>query len=108
MARRSHKSANRARGYAESRFVPNEEGLRLFDVEVQGVASVAAELIAAAARANAPVRTGAYRDSIHIENREDAVYVVADAPYAIWIEVGTADTPAFAPLRRAVAQTRID
>lgn len=60
-----------------------------------------AEQIAEEARAIAPVATGAYRDSIHVEQEETAAGVVADVPYAVFVEFGTSDTPAFAPLRRA-------
>ena len=55
-----------------------------------------AEAIAEAARELAPVLTGTYRDSIHVEDGK----VVADAPHAAAVEGGTNDTPAFAPLRR--------
>lgn len=51
------------------------------------------EVAAAAARASAPVASGAYRDSIHVEEvrRQDRVVVrvVADVPHALAVEAGT-------------------
>lgn len=61
-----------------------------------GAVDKVAEEIAKAARAVAPVDTGAYRDSIHVEDGA----VVADVAHAAAVEAGTADTPAFSPLRR--------
>jgi len=44
---------------------------------------VHAELLAERARANAPVRTGALRDSIHVEQLGPGSYaIIADVPYA--------------------------
>jgi hypothetical protein len=57
--------------------------------------------IASRARDIAPVRTGRYRDSIHVEEDEDGVKVVADVEYGGVIEFGSSDTPVFQPLRRA-------
>jgi len=51
-----------------------------------------AEKVAAAARASAPVKTGAYRDSIHVvsDTTDRAVErVVADVPYAMIVEANT-------------------
>lgn len=48
------------------------------------------ERVADTARANAPVVTGTYRDSIHVEtvrhNGRTVVQVVADAPHAMTVE----------------------
>lgn len=66
-----------------------------------------AELIAERAREIAPVRTGAYRESIHVEQDPQGAQVVAGGPgvdYAAYIEVGTSDTPTFAPIRRAAEE----
>lgn len=52
------------------------------------------------ARRLAPVDSGKYRDSIHVEETEDGARVVADADHAVHVEFGTEDTPAHAPLRR--------
>lgn len=52
-----------------------------------------AERAAAAARASAPVGTGAYRDSITVEDRvhpsRAVSRVVADVPYALAVEAKT-------------------
>ena len=61
-----------------------------------GAQDEAAEEIVEAAKAVAPVDTGTYRDSIHVEDGK----VVADVDYAGAVEFGTSDTPAHAPLRR--------
>ena len=57
------------------------------------------------ARERAPVATGAYRDSIEADVVEEddgwKGRVVADVPYAVYLEFGSSDTPAFATLRRA-------
>ncbi len=57
------------------------------------------------ARESAPVATGAYRDSIEaVVVEEDDGWkgkVIADVPYAVYLEFGTEDTPTFATLRRA-------
>jgi hypothetical protein len=59
------------------------------------------EEIVSQAQAVAPVETGAYRDSIHVEaDLEGETAVAADVDYAVFIEFGTSDTPTFAPLRR--------
>lgn len=76
-------------------------GVEELDRQFGEAAVDVAEAIAARARDFAPVRTGAYRDGIHVERDGDEVRVVADAPHSAIVEVGTADTPAFAPLMRA-------
>lgn len=57
------------------------------------------------AKAQAPVRTGTYRDSISgtVAKAEGGWrgYVTASVYYAIFVEFGTEDTPTFATLRRA-------
>ena len=63
---------------------------------------------AEAARSVAPVRTGAYRDSIkavpivEADGTQGAAIVAEDWKAGI-IELGTSDTPAYAPLRRGAA-----
>jgi len=65
----------------------------------------AGEAIVAEAQAIAPVATGAYRDSLHVETDGSGdVAVVAGVWYGGLLEFGTADTPTFAPLRRGVEQ----
>ena len=48
--------------------------------------------VVAVAQANAPVKTGRYRDSIHAEDGPDGeVLIVSDVEYAAVIELGTRD-----------------
>lgn len=63
----------------------NERGIREHLMPI-------AERIADAARASAPVATGRYRDSIHVEassTDRSVVRVVADAPHAMLVESRT-------------------
>ena len=54
-------------------------------------------------RSIAPVKTGAYRRSIHVERRGKRGYrVVADDYKAAFLEYGTVDTPEFAPAAKTV------
>jgi len=63
-----------------------------------------AEKVLAGAQAVAPVLTGAYQDSLHIQvDGEENVYVVAGVEYGDEVEFGTSDTPTFAPLRRGIS-----
>src|SRR5437763_605259 len=64
--------------------------------------------IAEEARRAAPVLTGAYRDSIHVEATGDGADVVAGVPYAAVIEYGSSTHPPHATLRNAVAATHDD
>ena len=73
------------------------------------------EKVAAKARELAPVKTGAYHDSIVVDSpgarvagvpvgatgARTSYRVVATDHKSGWIEFGTKDTPTFAPLRRA-------
>lgn len=62
-----------------------------------------AQLAAENAKDVAPELTGDYKRSIHAEPFQGGgVIVVADDWKANFIEFGTVDTPAFAPLRRGV------
>jgi hypothetical protein len=49
--------------------------------------------VESAAKASAPVESGDYRDSIHTETERQgnltAVKVVADVPYAMYVEAAT-------------------
>jgi hypothetical protein len=69
-----------------------------------------AQAIAEAARGLAPVRTGRYKASISAaleRGSEGAVgRVSATAPYAIYIEFGTNDTPTFRPITAAAERFR--
>lgn len=61
--------------------------------QVRAMVDLAAERAAAQARASAPVDTGTYRDSIHVEHEQAAhrqiALVVADAPHAMYVEART-------------------
>lgn len=57
--------------------------------------------VAAEAKADAPVRTGAYRNGIEVEVEGDHVSVVDHDPDAVYKEYGTSDTPAHASLTEA-------
>lgn len=48
----------------------------------------------------APVDTGEYRDSLQIVEDANGVRLMSDDDKASYIEFGTSDTPAFAPLRK--------
>lgn len=73
----------------------NIKGLRevLKSTEMQAALQDVAEPIASRARSAAPVASGEYRDSIHVEvevHRNVAVArVVADAPHALLVEAKT-------------------
>jgi hypothetical protein len=88
-------------------FEPN----RHFEVEMLAEGVGRPELIAAAeqaaelARADAPVSSGNYRDSINAGAVDDDVLLWTDSPYGALIEWGSEDTPVFATLRTAAEQT---
>ncbi len=67
---------------------------------VQGREEIAAE-IAALARSDAPVLTGAYRDGIVVRTYGERVLVVDEDDEAVFKEYGTVDTPAHAALTDA-------
>jgi hypothetical protein len=65
-----------------------------------------AEQIVSEAQAAAPVLTGEYRDSIHVEGNR----AVASDWKSVYIEFGTGypgPTPAFAPMRGAMESVHI-
>lgn len=67
-------------------------GELLKSAEVRAQCTKAAEGVLGRAKGNAPVDSGAYRDSIHIEQDTTdraAVRVVADVPYATIVESKT-------------------
>lgn len=86
-----------------STFIPNPALLSELESSagMKDALKEAAEAGASEARRIAPVDTGDYQDSIHVEEG-DGVQLVADVPYAIYVELGTEDTPAFQPLRRGL------
>lgn len=65
----------------------------LNSAQVRALVDLAAERVVAQAKATAPVRTGAYRDSIHVQHTQAAhrqvAEVVADVPYGIFVESRT-------------------
>lgn len=73
--------------------------------EVAGLCEQAATAAAAAARATAPVKTGAYRESIHVEKKQGKTRawckIVADDEKAGLIESKTGN------MRRALSKARI-
>ena len=93
---------------ADFTFKPNRAAVRKLAKtrEMQQVAADRAEQVAAAARAIAPVATGAYRDGIRavvVRSRDGFIgRVVATHFTSAWIEFGTIHTSARAPLRRAL------
>lgn len=46
------------------------------------------------ARRSAPVLTGEFRDSIHVERDGEGVQVISDSDHAAYVEFGTNDTRA--------------
>lgn len=50
----------------------------------------------------APVDTGEFRASLHLEVALGEVAIVTDDPKWIYLEYGTSDTPTFATLRQAL------
>lgn len=76
-----------------------------FDPGVVSMAKKQAEEVADRARASAPVDTGAYRDSIHVE-RDDTPFrplfrVIADDPKSIGVESQTGNLARAVRGRRA-------
>ncbi len=86
-------------------FIPNPAIASLVarSEAVDHVCEEKAQKVADYAQQTAPVLTGAYRDSIHAVNEGEGARVVADIDYAIYLEVGTSDTPAFHTLGNALA-----
>lgn len=83
---------------------------RFFDAalnsaEVRAYVGIVAQRAVSEAKATAPVGTGAYRDSIHIEHEQaqhrQVDKVVADVPYAIYVEARTGN------LARALKKAKI-
>lgn len=84
-------------------FVPNplvEEELAQ-SPEMQAAMTSAANEVATVARQLAPVDTGALRDSIHVDLVDGEAEVIADVPYAIFVEFGTSVDEAQPYLRPA-------
>lgn len=90
-----------------AKFIPNPQCIPMIkrSKDLQDSLGSAANKIADTAKSIAPVRTGAYRDSIEgidgLEKSEVLGRVIAKDFKAHWIEFGTTDTPTFAVLRKA-------
>lgn len=83
-------------------FIPNKNLANELEQESEyrsGLAKAAAPAVTAA-KNFAPVRTGAYRDSIRIVEQGRKVFLSAFDFKAWWIENGSANNPPSAPLRR--------
>lgn len=87
-----------------SGFIPNKSFPAELEREPEYTSGLAGETekAAAAARSFAPVRTGAYRDSIQVVKDGRKVYLSAKDFKANWIEFGSINNPPSAPLRRGV------
>lgn len=92
----------------EMRIVVDHGGLKRVDKAVLAfLQEKLAEDIAADARRNAPVDTGRLRNSIEVVPVDDkTVSVVATAPYAAHVELGTSDTRAQPFLKPAAYRKR--
>ena len=93
------------------RWRENDSGVDRFlesEPELYAALYAAAAPALAAAKALAPVRTGAYRRSIRVERREDGPGLVffSDDPKAHWIEYGAQHTRRQRVLGRAAELIR--
>lgn len=72
---------------------------------VRAAVDLAAQRAVSEAKATAPVDSGAYRDSIHVEHEQaqhrQVAKVVADVPYALYVEARTGN------LARAIRKAKI-
>lgn len=82
---------------AKAKIKPNSGGILsvLNSSEIVDALYEAAETIATRAQASAPVESGEYRDSIHVESGDGydrpVAYVVADAEHSLAVEAKTAN-----------------
>ena len=89
-----------------TRFILDRSGIRKVGQSRQLATQMHddAQVIADNGRMLAPFLTGEYRDSIHVEDfLEDGLVksrAIAGSDHALPVELGTSDTPTFAPLRR--------
>jgi HK97 gp10 family phage protein len=86
-------------------YYPNPALIALMEASELVAAGVEAkaELLADAARANAPEDTGALIASIGVKRARGVNYeVAATVPYAAYVEFGTEDTPRFRFMGRAI------
>ena len=90
------------------KFVPNPAGIEALaaTAAMEEAMREKAENVLKVAQGIAPVETGAYRDSLHVESGIDGgkahATVGDDVRYGAYVEFGTSDTPAHATLRRAL------
>jgi len=90
------------------KYVPNIVGIEAAtkSPELIAVLNFVGDQIYEAALADAPVDTGAYRDSLFMDGGLEPT-VGSDIRYAGYLEFGTSDTPVFATLRRASEAARV-
>ena len=89
---------------ATTTFVPNPDFAREVQrsEDLQKAVDEAAAKVADAAKAIAPVDTGALQASIHVVTGKDGeAEVIADVPYAVFVEFGTINDTAQPFLRPA-------
>ena len=93
---------------ATMKYVPNVAAIDAAGTAA-GTAGVAVLLpeMEQAARALAPVDTGAYQASIQTQQEGVTGQLYSDIEYAQYLEFGTSDTPTFATLRRASETAKI-
>lgn len=87
-----------------SGFIPNPGFVPalLAAAEMKAAMLVVAKEKLEKAQALAPVDTGTFRGSLHIESEGPSVQIVTDDPKWVYLEYGTEDTPVFATLRRSL------
>jgi hypothetical protein len=83
-------------------YIPN---IPVIEAVAESVGTLAVNIVTdqvlGAAKALAPVATGAYRASLQSDKNGLNAAVFSDIRYAMYLEFGTSDTPTFATLRRA-------
>lgn len=90
---------------SEVTFIPNPLADKLAEEQAKPAVRQATEQAASIAKAIAPRVTGAYADSIHVEEDGDGARLVAgggDVDYASFVEAGTYKDDAQHVLSRAV------
>jgi HK97 gp10 family phage protein len=83
------------------------EGERMLKNALINFRNKVADVIMDEAKDKVPVRTGNLQRSIHVENDENASHVIADADYALFVELGTrhqAANPYLVPALQTVAR----
>ena len=90
------------------KYIPNIPAIEIAGAEA-GTLGVflATPKVEQAAKSIAPVRSGAFRDSITSEISGLRGVVYSDIRYARYLEFGTSDTPTFATFRRASEMVNI-